>query len=121
MGENKATQPDFVALAAETGIEPMYRALATPCTLLAYRCTSGAHQRERRPSTLRTPEISAAGQDTCGGVRPRSPSCLLSTRPTGRLTLHSRYVTSVRPGVAADEQIVVADVHVLERIVEFHR
>jgi hypothetical protein len=47
--------------------------------------SAGAHQRERRPSTLKTVEISSAGQGTRGGVRPRSgtrsahPSLMLLT------------------------------------------
>jgi hypothetical protein len=51
----------------------------------AHRCTSGAHQRERRPSTPRTDEISSAGQGRCGGVAPRPRTLLISSLPTGRL------------------------------------
>lgn len=33
-------------------------------------CTFFAHERQKRPASMRTDEISAAGQGTCGGGRP---------------------------------------------------
>jgi len=50
------------------------------------RGTSGAHERENRSETLRTAEISAAGQTSCLEHLPRSGESQHKTRPTGRLT-----------------------------------
>jgi DNA helicase IV len=58
--------------------------------------TSGAHEREIRRETLRTAEISSAGQTTCAAHPPRSAIPWHKAGPTGRLTSHIAQLTCGR-------------------------
>jgi hypothetical protein len=84
----------LISSSGKIGAASLYEGMDRP-VLLTLTCvkgdpergTSGPHDIAIRPEPMRTTEITAPGQPTCGPYQPRSPTTQHKTRPTGRLII----------------------------------